>query len=535
MSNEQLKLLTSDKKELMRSLSRLSFIGMGLTNNLDDELKALRKSVKSNKPVTQVKQHIDAISKLLLEIEESPSQNLSSGNIEVKQESQSIAEVIAKHQLPDQFKQALSSAPITLHSEEAINITQQVVKIIQEYFQSLPSSAQVQPDKPAKTSFWKALFGKKESSQNSQHSANINAAPAPEQQEIPETLIASLKQLIEQLSSVEHYREVADLLQEKISALDSVSELAEILELLTSAFINIANHEHQQLERFLKSLDKRIDQVNGFIFNTINYGNQVSQDSQMLNSTLASNVQDIRKHAEESTDIGQFREHLYSKLDATIMQVNHFYQAQLSNQEKLNSDIESLQEQLKATKDESSRLKDEFAEQRLRAQTDQLTQLPNRYMYNDRLTQEYNRWRRYRNPLSMVMADIDLFKQTNDTYGHQAGDQVLKTVALFIQKELRESDFIARYGGEEFIILLPETSLVHATKAMNKLRLGIKALEFEANGETFSTAMSFGIAEFENSDTPKAVFARADQALYRAKQKGRNQVCCQRAATEENN
>ena len=96
---------------------------------------------------------------------------------------------------------------------------------------------------------------------------------------------------------------------------------------------------------------------------------------------------------------------------------------------------------------------------------------------------------------------------------------------------LRESDFVACFGGEEFIILLPETSLVDATKAMNKIRLGIKNLKINHKGKAIPIAMSFGIAEFENNDTPKSVFDRADTALYRAKEKGRDQVGCQRAKT----
>ena len=219
-------------------------------------------------------------------------------------------------------------------------------------------------------------------------------------------------------------------------------------------------------------------------------------------------------------------------MDAIIKKVNRFYNDQEKSHQKLNLDLDKLKDQLQETEQESNRLREDLEAQKIRAQTDDLTKLPNRYSYSEHLTQEYNRWRRYRSALTLVVADIDHFKKINDTYGHAAGDLVLKQLAKYLQKELRESDFVARYGGEEFVILLPETTLVAATKAINKLRLSIKNLKVKSEDKNIQFAMSFGLSEFEDDDTPKDVFERADKALYRAKEKGRDQVCCQRANHE---
>jgi len=311
----------------------------------------------------------------------------------------------------------------------------------------------------------------------------------------------------------------------------SVDQLIDMLELITNAFVEISTREHQQLENFLKSLNKRLDRMSGFVSRTIEFGKQVSSETKALDEKLQGNVSEIKESVEQSNTLGDARDILIQKIDQIVETVGHFRANQEANQQKLTKDIQTLQEQLIATQDESTRLRDELAEQKARAQTDPLTNLPNRYYYNERLTQEYNRWRRYRSSLTMVIGDIDYFKRINDEFGHDAGDEVLKSVANYFMSTLRESDFVARFGGEEFIILLPETSLVDATKAMNKIRLGIKGLVIQHQNNKIPVAMSFGIAEFENHDTAKSVFDRADTALYRAKEKGRDQVCCQRAKT----
>ena len=153
---------------------------------------------------------------------------------------------------------------------------------------------------------------------------------------------------------------------------------------------------------------------------------------------------------------------------------------------------------------------------------DPLTQLPNRLAYDQRSQQEYARWKRYNNTLLIMVWDIDLFKQVNDTYGHQAGDKVLKVVATTLRKNLRETDFVARFGGEEFVSLMPETSLGGGFKVAEKIRATVEKLEFHYRGSNVQVTISCGISLFMENDTRESAFARADKALYQAKEQGRN-------------
>ncbi len=156
--------------------------------------------------------------------------------------------------------------------------------------------------------------------------------------------------------------------------------------------------------------------------------------------------------------------------------------------------------------------------------TDPLTGLYNRRGFTDLAEHELVRAQRFNRPLSMILIDIDHFKEINDSYGHLMGDKILTAVSSNCKAELRQVDIVARYGGDEFIVLLPETSLQEAMPAAERLRARIESLRSPFNGDTISTTICIGVTELQPGDTLKSLIERTDQALYRAKQSGRNQV-----------
>ena len=163
------------------------------------------------------------------------------------------------------------------------------------------------------------------------------------------------------------------------------------------------------------------------------------------------------------------------------------------------------------------------------AALDALTNLNNRRQFETRLGQEISITKRQGKPLCAMMIDIDFFKSVNDTYGHAAGDEVLRTVAGIIKQALRESDIPARYGGEEFAVLLPFTHLDEAKIVGERLRKSVETTPITINQETedekqINVTISMGLAEFNTQESGEALFERADKALYEAKTNGRNQV-----------
>ena len=162
------------------------------------------------------------------------------------------------------------------------------------------------------------------------------------------------------------------------------------------------------------------------------------------------------------------------------------------------------------------------------ASTDSLTQLYNRRYFSKVSKHICDLARRDKKSLSLIMLDIDDFKNINDSYGHNIGDEVIVKFAQILQQEQRESDIICRFGGEEFVILLPETNILSAQKVAEKIRLGTQELSMEIeNQQSLQFTISIGVSSvvIENEYDLEQTISRADKALYRAKKSGKNRVC----------
>jgi diguanylate cyclase (GGDEF)-like protein len=164
------------------------------------------------------------------------------------------------------------------------------------------------------------------------------------------------------------------------------------------------------------------------------------------------------------------------------------------------------------------------------AYTDALTGVLNRLGFNGTISRELERARRYRQPLSVVILDLDHFKRVNDEHGHAAGDHVLVGVARLLETNVRQSDVIARWGGEEFVVVAPMTQADGAVQLAEKLRTLMAATPLGPSG---AVTGSFGVAEMQVGDTIEGLLQRADKALYRAKSGGRNRVECADANVAE--
>jgi diguanylate cyclase (GGDEF)-like protein len=163
-----------------------------------------------------------------------------------------------------------------------------------------------------------------------------------------------------------------------------------------------------------------------------------------------------------------------------------------------------------------------------RASHDGLTGLYNHRTFYSILGSEIIRAQRFKHPASLLMLDIDHFKRVNDSYGHQAGDDILRGLSAVISQLARGVDSVCRYGGEEIAIVLPETALEGAAKAAERIRSTVEQHRFEIGGGSgLAITVSIGVAAFPaHAATAEALVAAADQALYRAKDDGRNRACC---------
>jgi diguanylate cyclase (GGDEF)-like protein/PAS domain S-box-containing protein len=197
----------------------------------------------------------------------------------------------------------------------------------------------------------------------------------------------------------------------------------------------------------------------------------------------------------------------------------------ITARKQAEAELRQAKEALEATHKE---LEEAFAREQQLARIDMLTGINNRRYLFELAEHEFNVAFRYGSPMSVLMFDIDDFKLINDKFGHAIGDQALQHITQTVHAQLRSVDVFGRYGGDEFIVLLPQTNAVEARSLGMRIHEGIAAARMETNGESLALTISLGIAEiFHHAAQPDSVeglFLRADQALYAAKQAGRNRT-----------
>jgi diguanylate cyclase len=181
-----------------------------------------------------------------------------------------------------------------------------------------------------------------------------------------------------------------------------------------------------------------------------------------------------------------------------------------------------LQKQLEVAETQIASQAAEIRIHETEARTDSLTALANRRAFDDELQRRFAEWQRKKTPFALLLMDIDHFKKFNDTHGHQAGDEVLRSVGKVLGSVPREMDVPCRYGGEEFAVILPATTAREGTALAERLRLAVERSTTTWEGKSLKVTGSIGLAEVSANDTTAMLVKRADDALYRSKQAGRN-------------
>jgi len=333
-----------------------------------------------------------------------------------------------------------------------------------------------------------------------------------------------LTNLLSELQVLEVQRLQADQLRERIATGLNWYELAAALDELAMLVLGAQQNRQQDFELYLKQLNTRLAQFQGNLEEAHEAYTGSMEAGRVLEGTIRDQVQGLHGDVSAATDLETLKTNVQKQLDDLLVNVEQSRTLHMDREQQVAGRLQSMVERIQAMEVEANTFRSHLEEQRQRAMIDTLTGLPNRAGLQKRMEEEFERWQRYGGQLLLVVLDVDHFKNVNDQFGHLAGDKVLRLIAQQLSRRLRKSDFIGRFGGEEFVVLMPGTSLEHAAVVLEELRTGIEQSPFHFKKQPVTITISMGYTDFRHGDSLEEVFERADQAMYRAKDGGRNRL-----------
>jgi diguanylate cyclase len=348
--------------------------------------------------------------------------------------------------------------------------------------------------------------------------------PEPSYSSVAKHIEDTLIGLLDDLTLPERHHPQAEAMRERLKHGLNWYELIPILDDLATLMLAITDSGQHEFEAYLQQLNERLEAFQSNLQAASEGHADNSSAARAMDTQIREQVDGLQTSVQEAADLEDLKHVLENHLEGLLGTMDQHQKQRDAREQEVATRLKSLSERVAHMEQEAQGFREHLEVQRQKALIDPLTGLPNRAAWSERLEHEIKQWQQHGNTLSLAMLDLDHFKRINDNYGHLAGDKVLKIIATVLRKRLRGSDFIARFGGEEFVLLMPATPPAVGAKLLETLRAAIEACPFHFKGERVTITISMGLATFRAGEHSDLVLKRADQALYRAKNAGRNRV-----------
>lgn len=504
----------SDSERNLRALiAHLTNAADTSSEKLNSQLAVLRDAINKGVAANKLKKAIDEVADSIL--------GLDAIREKKKNESKKqFADFIGKIKPAGKIEKKLSKVSQKLSK---VSSSKEISILLDDLAKLLVHGLSL-ADKNKDKGFLTSILSKKEehkfaAEKSTEKSISLDAEPNLD------NAVKSLLSLLEKMSLPDELQVEANLIKRQLS--QSVNENIFIASLertvvITAEILSRVKKEKQEIEDFLKQLTERLHELDNDIRETSRIRELTHQHGMKMTEGMKTEIQSIEQGMKNANDFDELKTSIQSKVILLRNHVDTFILNEGEKDKEASVIIEQLKKQVKTMESEAEELKEQIEKERLQTLRDVLTEIPNRLSYDERLKLELANYRRNKNAFVLVVWDIDFFKKVNDNYGHAAGDQVLKLVASILNKNMRETDFIARYGGEEFVSILPATDIKAAQLVTDKLRETIQKSNFHFRDEAVNITVSSGFAEVRENENGEDLFIRADKALYKAKESGRN-------------
>ena len=509
MEQKQLESLKKHNEQLAQFIIRLTNFYEGASGEVDQELQVLRGHLAGTQNVTLATVSIGKLNQLLMQNTQSIKKQTSDTIVRLESAIKKLQRTAdMSEDLKGETARFLSS--LSMHSGSVFSSLPQFERALILYQQALDNSRSGK--KPAVDT------------KSSPSESASNPLEKPIDDRLHANISSELQQLIEPyFQKNQQDKQLGEVRKKLLDGL-SQQELLECCLVLIRLIVKDVVREAGVNSKVIDSLHRSIININQDVGTTLEATQEQYENKSDHNKRLKSQLDDMGDVVTQSEDLDTLKSQAQAHLEKMQSTISEREETEKEEEQALITLLQNMQRELSSMEKKTQQYRKKLLEQRLQTHTDPLTKIPNRIAYNERIEQEYERWKRTQTPLCMSVIDIDHFKSINDKYGHAAGDKTLQVIAKHLRGTIRKTDFLARWGGEEFVVLFPDSEVGSLQPVLEKMRAKLEGLPFKFKQQPVTITASFGVTQFSGSDTIETVFERADKHLYTAKNNGRNQI-----------
>ncbi|WP_076412645.1 GGDEF domain-containing protein [Shewanella sp. UCD-KL12] len=337
-------------------------------------------------------------------------------------------------------------------------------------------------------------------------------------------LAHELAQMISEIEFRKDQRDRILVIKEGLSDDIEIDNLIDAYQTVLSLLLDNIAREKSASQEFLFALNDALSAVREVVSDSYNNNHRSFQLKKQLNREINNSVDNVGEAIIDIDDIHSLKSQVTEQLASIRAALGRKEALEEREQAILRKSMETMREELNSLSKEADTYKERLFEQQKLNLLDTLTQLPNRAALEERMEQEFRNFQRHKQPLWVAVADIDHFKNINDSFGHSTGDKTLQVIAMALKNSLRDTEFVARYGGEEFVLIIPDVNATDIDQLLNRVREKVKSIPFKFKNQRITVTVSIGAAQIINNELINETFDRADAALYRAKHESRDRV-----------
>jgi len=486
---------------LIEFIDKLSQVSKGIDLKLDNRLAQLRSLFTRSAPVSDVELKINEISKLLQNHTASNEKSILRLHTQFNDAGQDLQKIKGlPNELRRNLRELLTETQLT--KESLTQYAPLFSQLLTFYHIALHSKSTFENDKP-----------------EVQHTTENNLPSM-----VNSSLIKEISSCLSKLQlSTQHTKELLEINKKLLKDTTNDEVLQRFIEIFDVIVADLQN-ERDNAKNFLNTLSKTLTIVQTAVKETVTTCQKAQTTNDLINKKLQQQLLDMSGTVKKALSLDQVKVDINGKISSIANTLEQKAKLELQNQELLANQLNAMAQKVEQLEIQSKEFESKLAEQKRKSMQDALTKLSNRAAFDDYFTQAMVRFHHQPFDLAIAVIDIDDFKSINDNYGHTAGDKTLQVIANTIQKKVSKVVFVARYGGEEFVLIYTNHKKSEFIKELNLLNNDVACLPFKFKNNKVSITLSVGATHVTSEDNIHTAFERADEAMYKAKTQGKNQV-----------